>query len=105
MKGELVDAKSALANKRVLLYFSAKWCPPCAELTPQLAVLYEEVNEDEKQMEVIYVGSDDTKEEMDAYRKEKHADWLTVPWTHPLREKLKMKYGTYGGKEQPKWPE
>ena len=48
--GEILQSKSgaisttkALKGKtKVMLYFSAHWCPPCRAFTPQLADLYKQ---------------------------------------------------------------
>eukprot|EP00401_Gymnodinium_catenatum_P069589 CAMPEP_0117538624 /NCGR_PEP_ID=MMETSP0784-20121206/42574_1 /TAXON_ID=39447 /ORGANISM="" /LENGTH=158 /DNA_ID=CAMNT_0005335243 /DNA_START=65 /DNA_END=541 /DNA_ORIENTATION=+ len=102
--GQQVDAKT-LEGKRVALYFSAVWCPDCKPVTPQLKMFYEEVNEDENQLQVVYVSSDKSAEEMKSYMKEAHGSWLTVAYDDPMREGLKSKYGYFAGAEQAARPE
>ena len=76
-------------------------CPPCQAFTPILKDLYGDLNGDgDKKMEIVFVSSDESQEAMRAYMKEAHADWLTVPFGHPLRDELKRKYGVCAGKEQ-----
>ena len=42
----------------VLLFFSAGWCPPCEQFLQVLKDFYNEVNIDERILEVIYVSCD-----------------------------------------------
>ena len=93
--GSLVSSEVALTGaKRVALYFSAHWCPPCRKFTPILKDIYEEVNENEKTIEVIYVSSDKSEEEMISYHQESHGDWLRVPYDQvTLRESLRDHFG------------
>lgn len=44
--------------KLLAIYYSMHNCPPCREFTPLLASLYEEINEDEKVMEIIFFSGD-----------------------------------------------
>jgi len=52
-------------------------CPPCREFTPLLAELYNEFNEDKKQIEVIFFSGDKTEEEFNEYFGE--MPWLALP--------------------------
>eukprot|EP01060_Flectonema_neradi_P037229 TRINITY_DN742_c1_g1_i1.p1 TRINITY_DN742_c1_g1~~TRINITY_DN742_c1_g1_i1.p1 ORF type:complete len:159 (+),score=46.36 TRINITY_DN742_c1_g1_i1:57-533(+) len=102
-KGELVDAETALAGKKVALYFSASWCGDCTPITSKLATLYEMVNEENDELEIVWVSSDEDKESMDAYWK-KHADYLRIPYESILRSELPQKYGVFGGRHVSRYP-
>ena len=64
----------ALEGKVVLLYFSASWCPPCHRFTPVLADFYEEVKDAGGSIEIVYVPSDETRDEMMKYFDETTAE-------------------------------
>ena len=53
--GELLAANKP---KLIGIYYSMHTCPPCREFTPMLASLYEELNEDEQVLEIIYFSGD-----------------------------------------------
>lgn len=78
--GELVDAEGALQNKVILVYFSAHWCPPCRMFTPTLKDCYDQLMEDECQIEIVFVSSDRSEGDMNSYFQEHHGDWLVVPF-------------------------
>ena len=44
--------------KLLMLYFSMHNCPPCREFTPLLVELYNEHNENEKVIEVVFCSGD-----------------------------------------------
>ena len=126
--GNLVDAKRAVADKHVLLYFrsvelrlsagssttylfptltfqfrvhpSAHWCPPCREFTPRLKEFYEQANRKGKKIEVVFISSDNSEAEAMDYLREKQGDWLCVPFDSPLRWELKRRYGCWAGAER-----
>jgi nucleoredoxin len=88
--GGVVNHHSALESPdRVALYFSAHFCAPCRQFTPTLKEAYEELNEDEKKFEIVFVSLDKTAEEASTYHKEmKH--WPMVEYDdETLRLKLK----------------
>lgn len=66
--------------------------------------MHEESSEDGKDFEVVYVSSDDTVEQCHDYMKEKHGDWLRIPFDSPLRNALKEQFGVFAGKEKPLFP-
>lgn len=49
-------------------------CPPCREFTPMLAELYNEINESERTLEIVFFSGDKTEEEFREYFGE-------MPWT------------------------
>ena len=51
---------STLANKHLMLYFSAHWCGPCRAFTPQLCKAYETMKQEigEDKFELLFVSSD-----------------------------------------------
>jgi nucleoredoxin len=59
-KNGMVNTAEALQNKkRVAIYFSAHWCPPCRQFTPILSQFYEDAKEvDADGLEIIFVSAD-----------------------------------------------
>jgi nucleoredoxin len=96
---ELVDAKgdkveaSSLEGKVIGLYFSAEWCGPCKMFTPQL-VEFRDRHDDK--FEVVFVSSDRSAEDQEAYMKDYDMEWPAIPFDSPLRQELGAKYGIRG---------
>merc|ERR1711987_6254 len=91
--GSSVEADSALEGKDLILfYFSAHWCPPCRQFTPMLTDFYDEVDN----VEIVFVSSDRSNDDMLSYMKESHGDWLTTEHGSPLSNDLKQKFGIQG---------
>ena len=96
---ELVDATgdkvetSSLEGKVIGLYFSASWCGPCRAFTPQL-VEFRDRNDDK--FEVVFVSSDRSGEDQQAYMKDYDMEWPAIPFDSPLRQELGAKYGIRG---------
>merc|ERR1712099_200554 len=85
--GTTVEADSALADKDlVLFYFSAHWCPPCRQFTPMLKDFYEEA----EGIEIVFVSSDRSPEDMISYMKESHGDWFGVAHNSATANDLKQ---------------
>jgi nucleoredoxin len=96
---ELVDAQgdkvetSSLQGKVIGLYFSASWCGPCRAFTPQL-LEFRDRNDDK--FEVVFVSSDRSSEDQQAYMKDYDMEWPAIPFDSPLRQELGAKYGIRG---------
>ena len=93
--GSSVPADTALAGKAVVcIYFSAHWCPPCRAFTPVLKDFYEEVADEG--VEIIFVSSDRSPQDMVSYMKESHGDWFGIPHGSEVGQELKKKFGVSG---------
>ena len=108
--GSSVEADAALAGKVniknmenfiyfvvqevILYYFSAHWCPPCRQFTPMLKDFYGEI--EDQNVEIVFVSSDRSTEDMLSYMKESHGDWLATEHGSELTKSLKEKYGISG---------
>merc|ERR1711994_22016 len=74
-----VSGKDALdGKKKVLVYFSAHWCPPCRHFTPMLKDAYKE-DLKEANVEVVFVSSDQDADGALSYFNNDHGDWLLAP--------------------------
>ena len=76
--------------KFVLLFFSAGWCYPCNDFMQVLKDFYSEVNIDSKQIEIVFVSSDNDE----ASFKESYAKmpWLTFPYSSAKHAELKQRF-------------
>ena len=88
--GNPVDKTVVLARPdKVALYFSGHFCAPCRTFTPLLREFYDDVNEDEKRLEIIFVSLDKNQQDQEAYHRE-HGNWPRVAWENEeQRSKLK----------------
>lgn len=78
--GTEVEVKSLFGSGKVLgLYFSAHWCPPCRQFTPQLAEFYKELRKkaEGKDFEIVFLSSDRSDTDFNKYFEE--MPWLALP--------------------------
>jgi hypothetical protein len=52
---------------------------------------YESINKEKKQFEIVFIGSDPTKEDQLSHFREKQGPWWMIPFDHDLRNSLKKK--------------
>jgi nucleoredoxin len=94
-KGRKVST-AELAGKKIGLYFSASWCPPCRAFTPQLAAAYNQLQADGKPFEVVLVPHDRDEASMRAYMRSHEMPWLAIPFGDKPVDALKKKYAVTG---------
>mmetsp|Transcript_70111 Transcript_70111/g.222256 ORF Transcript_70111/g.222256 Transcript_70111/m.222256 type:complete len:328 (+) Transcript_70111:38-1021(+) len=82
--GETTLASIQESGSHIGLYFSAHWCPPCRQFTPELISAYKAVKEAGKNFEMVFVSSDRKQEEFDEYFGE--MPWLAVPLAEKERK-------------------
>lgn len=96
-KSGTVPTLEAIANKkRVGIYFSAHWCPPCRGFTPVLAEFFEQLeNDDPNQLQIIFVSSDRDENSFNSYYEE--MPWAALPYSNSsAKQKLSQRFGVSG---------
>ncbi len=98
----LVNAKgkrfstAELVGKKIGVYFSASWCPPCRAFSPQLVAAYNQIKAEGKPFEIVLVTSDKDKRSMEAYMEDHEMAWLAVPFGDKHIDILKEKCAVSG---------
>lgn len=87
-------AVSELVGKNVLLYFSAKWCPPCRAFLPKLIEAYHEIKAKDNAFEVIFISSDRDQSSFDEFYAE--MPWLALPFGDERKSILQRKFKIKG---------
>lgn len=85
-----------LAGKKIGIYFSASWCPPCRAFTPQLVAAYNQIRAEGKPFEVVLVTSDQNEAAMEKYMKDHEMPWVAVPFGDKHIQQLKEKFQVSG---------
>ena len=67
------------SDRFVGVLFSCKWAPPCQDFAPILKEFYDEINKDRKQLEIVYVSSDETFQEFWEFFSSQMS-WLAIPF-------------------------
>ena len=87
--GAVIKSETLKDVDAVALYFSAHWCPPCRGFTPVLAEFYNEVNENEKQLEIVFVSADQSQSQFDEYFGE--MPWISVKFNKAKVQEISQK--------------
>jgi thiol-disulfide isomerase/thioredoxin len=61
-----------------LLYYSAHWCGPCRKFTPELVSFYHQFKAKNPEIEVIFISSDYSAQDMEEYMKSTGMPWPAV---------------------------
>ncbi|PAA47589.1 hypothetical protein BOX15_Mlig014545g2 [Macrostomum lignano] len=83
-------------GKKIMLYFSAHWCPPCRTFTPALALFYEEAKASHPNLECVFVSCDRDEASMLSYFNESHGDYYVLPFNSEERTGLAKQYQVSG---------
>ena len=93
--GGLVQTAEALKGKLVALYFSAHWCPPCRQFTPEFARVYTAMQSAGKPVAVVFVSSDQDAEAFTEYFAEQ--PWYAIPYENAeQRDRLSETFNIRG---------
>jgi nucleoredoxin len=93
--GQSVDSSVLAGKENVLLYFSAKWCPPCRKFTPTLVDFFDKEASD-GDFTVVLVSSDRTQADLQKYMKDYGMNFLAVPFDRLKASGIKGTYGDRG---------
>ncbi|KAI3698480.1 hypothetical protein L2E82_42055 [Cichorium intybus] len=87
-------AISTLKGKKLGLYFSASWCPPCQRFTPNLVEVYNELIP-KGDLEIIFISADKDIDSFTGYFSK--MPWLAVPFSDSkTRESLDESFKVNG---------
>ncbi|PUZ40742.1 hypothetical protein GQ55_9G447700 [Panicum hallii var. hallii] len=81
---------SELVGKTVILYFSAKWCPPCRDFLPTLVKEYSKIKEKHSDFEIIFISIDRDQSSYDEFFSD--MPWLALPLGDERKESLMKKF-------------
>lgn len=92
---EKVKTCDVLAGKVVGIYFSASWCGPCRQYTPQLAEVYNSARAAGKDFEIVFCSVDHSESDFAKYY-DTHHPWLAIPYNDCQREALQGTFSVNG---------
>ena len=98
--GLISSASHPFQGKEVALYFAAAWCPMCANFTPHLKEFY---NNNARNVEIVLISSDLSKESAEAHFLRDNGDWLSVAYGDDILDVLKARFKIWSGREASKF--
>jgi len=93
LDGKTFSLSEFKAQKPVLLYFWATWCPHCVASRPRIAKLREEMPRSELEILGINVGAGDSLERLKRFQKGHPVSW---PMLYDEDEKVTQTYQVQG---------
>ncbi|CAD6262384.1 unnamed protein product [Miscanthus lutarioriparius] len=77
---------SSIEGKTTCLFFSAHWCRPCRNFTPNLVQIYTALQNTGKNIEIIFISLD--RDDASFWDHFKGMQWLALPFDTGLRQKF-----------------
>lgn len=82
--------------KYIALYFSAGWCGPCHQFTPELVKFYKEMKPKYSGFEVVFMSDDESANAMEKYMNEMAMPWPAVRYSVAKGNRTLNKYAGPG---------
>ncbi|KAG8463698.1 hypothetical protein KFE25_003971 [Diacronema lutheri] len=93
--GDDVRVGELWGKKKLGVYFSAHWCPPCKAFTPKLIEVYKALKQSGRDdFEFVFVSSDRSTNEFSEYFGSQ--PWLGIPPGDPRKAALSRRFGVEG---------
>jgi nucleoredoxin len=93
--GPIQTTAALNSAKRIGLYFSASWCPPCQAFTPVLSALYDELKDNAPDsLEIVFISSDNDENSFLQYFGK--MPWYSLPFDSRKKQQLSSKYAVFG---------
>jgi nucleoredoxin len=83
-----------LVGKAVGLYFSAHWCSPCRNFTPQLVEIYNELLKKGEAFEIVFLSGDEEEKAFEEYYAS--MPWLALPFADDTEKNLSRYFRVEG---------
>ena len=106
LKGKLVTCSngnlqnyddSRLAGKKYFaFYYSAHWCGPCRQFTPQLVNFYKQNAATHPNFEIVFISDDESSTDMQNYMKVEGMPWAAVRFERKAQERELLHYAGSG---------
>ncbi|CAI2383952.1 unnamed protein product [Moneuplotes crassus] len=92
---DTIDLEEMLHSKEFVgIYFGAHWCPPSRSFTTVLKNTYEEINNEEKVFEVIFVSFDGNEAAFE--RNYMDMPWCAIGYNDSRAKLFKQQFGITG---------
>ena len=82
--------------KYIALYFSAGWCGPCHQFTPDLVKFYNEMKPKYPGFEIVFMSLDQGANAMEKYMNEMAMPWPAVRYSAAKSDRALTKYAGSG---------
>jgi nucleoredoxin len=91
-----VDAATLGGIKYYGLYYSASWCGPCRQFTPQFVAAYKQIKQRYPEFEVVFISADRSAGAMADYVKADGMPWLALKYDEAQRQGELTRYAGPG---------
>jgi nucleoredoxin len=91
-----VDAATLGGVKYYGLYYSASWCGPCRQFTPQFVAAYKQLKQQYPEFEVVFISADRSAGAMADYVKADGMPWLALKYDDAQSNGELTRYGGPG---------